>query len=83
MLDAIPLQLQEDIAQILMAIIAFVVVWLLRHMLVGIVRRVMRRFSSGRNGSLDTALGEAVSRPVSILTLALAIDGFLPTTIAR
>lgn len=74
MLETIPQQLQEDLARILLALVAFAVVWLLRHLLVTVARRVVRRLANRRSGSVDQSLLDALSRPVSVLTLALAID---------
>jgi MscS family membrane protein len=74
MFDAISPQLQENVAQVLLAALAFAIVWLLRHFLFTVARNVIRRFTRDRNSSLDQTLYDAVNRPVSILTLALAVD---------
>lgn len=74
MLDSIPTGVQEDLVRILLAIAAFAVVWLLRHLLIGFARRVLWRFSAFKSESVRQGLSEAIGQPVSIFTLALAID---------
>jgi MscS family membrane protein len=74
MLDSIPPELQEDLVRILLAVIAFAVVWLLRHLLVNFTRRVLLRFSAFKSESIRQGINEVINWPVSIVTLALAID---------
>jgi len=74
MLDSIPADIQEALARILLAIAAFAVVWLLRHLLVGFARRVLGRFRSFKSVSARQGMTEAIGQPVSIVALALAID---------
>lgn len=74
MLDSIPVDLQHDLARLLMATAAFAVVWLLRHLLIGFARRVLWRLSAFKSEAVRQSLTEAVSWPVSLATLALAID---------
>ena len=74
MLESLPPYIQEDLARLLLAIAAFAIVWLLRHLLAGFARRVLWRFSAFKSESVRQGLSEAISQPVAIATLALAID---------
>lgn len=74
MLDAIPAHIQENLARILIAVVAFAVVWLLRHLLLSLTRRIIRQLTRGRNGSVEETLMDAIGEPVSLVTLALALD---------
>lgn len=74
MLDAIPAHIQENLARILLAVVAFAIVWLLRHLLLSLTRRIVRQLTRGRNGSVEATLMDAIGEPVSLVTLALALD---------
>jgi hypothetical protein len=74
MFDAIPPHIRDAIARVLLAVAAFAVVWLLRHLLVRLVRRIFSRFEPFQTGSVNRRLEATLGPPVSLLTLAIAID---------
>lgn len=74
MFDAISPQVRDNIARILLAVAAFGTVWFLRHLFFVFVRKVLTRFGPFQNGAFSRTLDNALNRPVSLLTLALAID---------
>lgn len=74
MFDAISPQVRDNIARILLAVAAFGTVWLLRHLFFVFVRKVLTRFGPFQNGAFSRTLDNALNRPVSLITLALAID---------
>ena len=74
MLDSISPELRNELARILVAVAAFAIVWLLRYLLVGVARRWLWRLSVFQTDSARRGLTESVGQPVSLFTLAVAID---------
>lgn len=74
MFTQIPDYLAEGAMRLLLAALAFALIWVLRHLLTRFARMLLQRIARRNGVPIDVTVRDIVTGPVRLLTLALAID---------